>query len=206
MCTLPGSGDVTTLAEVRPVVVIAVAVVLVVACSTDDGRALPPAVEPLPTTTTTTTVPTLPGPSLRLVAPWGPDGLVPTRSGCGTDADAPAVSWTGVPDGTAELAVVFSIDGVPQEALVGVEPTTEGLTEATLPEGAFWWPPSAVDARWPGWCTDDPEADLQITVYALNQQVEAADDTSVTELVGVIAFTAIGQATVIGRLDVPPAP
>ena len=187
---------------VAAVAVVSVAAVLVSACSSGDGRSLPPAVEPLPTTTTTTPA-TIPGPSFRVVAPWGSDGLVPARSGCGTDAAAPAVSWTDVPGGTSELAVVFSIDGTPQEVLVGIDPVAAGLAEGALPPGSFWWPPSDTGARWPGWCTDDGDADLQITVYALNQQLEAADDTSVTELVGMIAMTAITQATVIGRLDVP---
>ncbi len=187
----------------RLVVAVSVAAVLSGACSSGDGRTLPPAVEPLPATTTTTPA-AVPGPSFRVISPWGSDGLVPARSGCGTDAAAPAVSWTAVPDGTAELAVVFSVDGSPQEVLVGIDPAAAGLTEGALPPGSFWWPPSETGARWPGWCTDDGDADLQITVYALNQQVEAADDTAVTELVGMIALIAIAQATVIGQLDVPP--
>lgn len=181
-------------------VVVSATVLLIGACSSDDGRALPPAVDPLPTTTV---APTLPGAAFRLEGSWG-DGPVDAGAGCGTDDAAPQVGWTGVPDGTSELAVVFSIDGEPQDVLVGIDPSVTGLASTAVPDGSFWWPPSDIGARWNGWCTDDPDADLQITAYALNQQVEAADDTSVTDLVGVIALTAIGQATVIARLDVPP--
>ena len=109
-----------------------------------------------------------------------------------------------MPEGTSELAAVFSIDGVPHDILVGIEPSTADLNEASLPPGAFWWPPSEIDARWSGWCTDSPDADLGLTLYALNQQVEAADETPVTDLVGQITLTAIEQATVTGQLDTSP--
>ena len=135
------------------------------------------------------------------------DGRLPSRYGCPTEVATPALSWTGVPESTVELAVVFSTGGIVDHVLVGIEPTASGLTEDSLPSGAFWWPPSEVDAVWPGLCAADGNidgsVDHQFTVYALNQQLEAADDTAVTDLVGLLALTAVGQATVTGRLDVP---
>ena len=67
----------------RPVAAAVIALVLVSGCSSGDGRSLPPAVDPLPATTTTIP-PALPDPALRLVSPWGSDGLAPARTGCGT--------------------------------------------------------------------------------------------------------------------------
>ena len=163
-----------------------------------------PAVAPLPVTTTTAPPTTVPLP-LQLFAPWTEGEPLPERYRCGTDVTAPALAWTDVPPGTVELAIAFAAGGATEQVLVGISPDVSGMSDVELPEGAFWWPPSDVDAAWTGACSDDPATQFRFTLYALNQQVEAADDTSVTDLVALLTMTAIDQDSVTGSLtDVPP--
>jgi phosphatidylethanolamine-binding protein (PEBP) family uncharacterized protein len=182
----------------------------VAGCSTDDGRTLAPAQAPLPAATTTvtpSTVPrtTVPAP-MQLSAPWGSGGAIPDRYGCDTTAAAPALSWIDVPPGTVELALEISTDGSAEQVLAGIDPTSSGLSEEGLPFGAFWWPPSEVGAAWQGLCPSDPGVEHRLTLYALNQQLEAADDTSVTDVVALLTLTAIDQASVTGRTSEAPPP
>jgi phosphatidylethanolamine-binding protein (PEBP) family uncharacterized protein len=190
----------------RPIRPIVLLVLLGVAagCSTDDGRDLAPAVAPLPVTTTTVP-PTTAALPLQLFPPWTEGEPLPERYGCGTDVTAPALAWTDVPDGTVELAIAFAAGGSTEQVLVGIAPDVSGMSDVALPDGAFWWPPGDVDAAWTGACSDDPATEFTFTLYALNQQVEAADDTSVTDLVALLTMTAIDQASVTGQhTDVPP--
>lgn len=187
----------------RPIVLFAL-VGLATGCSTGDGRDLAPAVAPLPVTTTTAPPTTAPMP-LQLFAPWAAGDPLPDRYGCDTEVAVPALTWADVPDGTVELAIAFASGGATQQVLVGIAPDVTGMSDDTLPDGAFWWPPSDLDAVWTGACADDPANELRFSLYALNQQVEAADDTSVKDLVELLTTTAIDQTSVTGYLtDVPP--
>jgi len=198
------------LTVVTAVLTIALGVGLAAGCSTDDGRTLAPARAPLPAATTTvppSTVPltTVPAP-MRLFAPWSSGEAIPGRYGCDTRAVAPALSWIDVPPGTVELALEVSAAGSTEQVLAGIEPTSSGLSEAELPFGAFWWPPSDVGAAWQGACPSDPDVEYRFTLYALNQQLEAADDTSVTDVAALLTLTAIDQASVTGRTSEAPPP
>jgi phosphatidylethanolamine-binding protein (PEBP) family uncharacterized protein len=187
----------------RPIVLLAL-VGLATGCSTGDGRDLAPAVAPLPVTTTTAPPTTAPLP-LQLFGPWAAGEPLPDRYGCDTEVAVPALTWADVPDGTVELAIAFAVGGATEQVLVGIAPDVSGMSEDAVPDGAFWWPPGDVDAEWAGACSDDPATEFRFTLYALNQQLEAADDTSVTDLVALLTTTAIDQVSVTGNhTDVPP--
>jgi hypothetical protein len=173
-------------------------------CASGDGRQLAPAVAP-PPPPPTTTPPTTPdgapvGQSLDLVAPWADGGPIPAEYGCGTTALAPSLAWSGVGAGTVELLVTIAVDGVPTDALVGIPASAPGLDAGAVPAGAFWWPPSDVGRRWAGVCGG---ADVTFTLYALNQQLEAADDAGVAEVASIAELTATGSDTVTGSVAEP---
>ncbi len=178
---------------------------LLVGCATGDGRDLAPAIQPPPpppTTAPPTTV--LPDPTIDVLAPWPAGGQITPSAGCGTGAAAPALTWFASGVSPVEYLVAIAVDGVVQDVLVGIPPETTGLSDSRLPAGAFWWPPTEVGRRWPGVC--GPEgATATFTVYALNQQLEAADDADVAEVASLAELTAVAHDIATGLVP-PPAP
>lgn len=174
----------------------AMAMVVLTACN-GDGRRLAPPQAPAPTTTAVVPSTAV----LQVFAPWTKEDPIPDRYGCG--GDFPALTWTGVPDGAVDIAVVVAADGRPTDVLAGVPVDASGLGAGNLPAAAFWWPPTEVGRGWPGLCGPDGTV-YTFTVLALNQQLEAADDTSVTDLVELLTVTSAASASVSGQLDEPP--
>ncbi len=170
---------------------------------------------PLPPTTTAAplTVPpgedamltlpatTVPAP-LQLVAAWPNGADIPVRYTCDDLDAAPAMSWTNVPAGTAELAITMSdLDaGFTHWIMFGLDPARTGLAENELPVGAIQWRNDFGNEAWGGPCPppNDEAHTYMFTVHALNQQVEAADDATSTELIAILNQTAIAQSSVSG--------
>jgi hypothetical protein len=157
---------------------------LVAACGNDDGRTLR---APEPGQTTTTTVATsLPadatgeidgGPPttqpLRLSSPALADGAeIPVDHTCrGRDVSLP-LQWTGIPEATVEIAVVvrdIDADGLVHWVVAGLPPSTGGLAEGTVPEGAVETDNDLGRPGWAGPCPPSGTHNYEITVYALSQ-------------------------------------
>ena len=76
---------------------------------------------------------------LEITAPsLGADGAFPTRFTADGEGTSPELAWTGVPEGTVELALVLHdpdaplTDGFVHWALHGIDPASPGV-----PEGGF---------------------------------------------------------------------
>jgi Raf kinase inhibitor-like YbhB/YbcL family protein len=168
----------------------AAAVVVLLALSAaacgDDGRALR---DPAPDQTTTSAAPTTSSTGdsagsvlgdgstsstepMRLSSPAFADGAdIPADYTCrGADRSLP-LSWTGVPAGTVELAVVMrdidpEAEGFVHWVVAGMAPTVGGLAEATTPPGVE----AENDFGRPGWagpCPPSGTHDYEIRLYAL---------------------------------------
>ncbi|MGH9133016.1 MAG: YbhB/YbcL family Raf kinase inhibitor-like protein [Ilumatobacteraceae bacterium] len=186
---------------------------LVTACDTGDGRELSPPVLPPPTTTIATTLDTgapadpaattLPAPPpLALVAPWQEGAEIPLLNTCDGDDVSPALSWTGVPDGTVELALVVTdddADGFVHWIVTGFDPAFGSMLEGQVPQGAREWPNGFGELAWNGPCPPGGSPHTyRFELHALNQQLEVADDTPVDELLALIDELTIGLATATG--------
>ena len=87
------------------------------------------------------TGPTVPG--FRIESPAFADGArIPDRfTGHGEDV-SPALSWTGVPGGTAELLLIVDDPDAPIDepfvhwVVAGIAPGTNGIAEGGVPDGA----------------------------------------------------------------------
>ncbi len=185
---------------------------LLSACDTGDGRELTPPVVPPPTSTIPPTIgsgsvgeaaaPTLLSQPFTMVLPWHEGAAIPARNTCDGDDIAPAMSWTGVPDGTVELALVVTdddADGFAHWILTGFDPAIRSLLEGQVPLDAQQWP-NAFGA--PGWNGPCPPAGsphtYRFVLHALNQQLEVADDTPTDQLLTFIDQLTIGSTTVTG--------
>jgi hypothetical protein len=199
-----------------PVLAVLAVATLLAACSTDDGRQLRDPVFPLPPTTTTslppgetfTTIPATPAPILSLVAPWPDGATVPVRHTC-DDADvSPALTWSGLPPETVEVALTVTdldADGFAHWVVTGIDPAVTGLAEGESPDGATEWTNGFGLTGWGGPCP--PEAEpahfYLFTVHALNQPLAVADDASAAEVVEALNALAIAQASVSGTYARP---
>lgn len=234
-CPTPLADGQATRPAKRPVAW-AAAVVAVVgllgACDTGDGKTLPdptgtvaPPTVPPPTTALPGDVdgtlaslplespvsdsdalpPTSPSP-FGIVAPWLDGGSIDPINTCDGDNLSPAMSWTGVPDGTIELAVALvdeSIDNGPpfiHWVLAGLNPADISVIEGSTPLGAIQGLNFFGNIGYDGPCPPpgDPAHVYRLTIYALNQQVELADGTPATDLLNFVQTVAVASSDVTG--------
>src|SRR5688572_20049721 len=79
---------------------------------------------------------------ITLTSPAFADGeAIPERHTCSGEDVAPPLAWSGVPDGTAELALLVEDPDAPggtfvHWVLAGLDPSSGGLAEGTVPAGA----------------------------------------------------------------------
>lgn len=179
------------------------------ACGERSGKVLQEPVFPPPATAAEPSVPSVPGsPSsaaplpFTLVTPWVDGAAIPDRNTCADGGVSPAMTWSNVPAGTVELALsVVDIDdpSVVDWLVYGIPPVAPGLNEGQLPDGAFEWSNSSGRAGWTAPCPSDGETRrYRFTVYALNQQLEAADDAPATEVLSILDATTIARSSVSG--------
>lgn len=188
---------------------VSVAASLLAACDSGDGRSLEPPVFPPPATT----IPVDSSPSgsiaaeppaapLRIVAPWPEGARIPVRHTCDGENVSPALTWTDVPDGTAELALTLTDLDAPSYVhwvVYGIAPEVTGAAEGTVPDGAIVRTNSAGSVGYAGPCPPDGETHRYLfTVHALNQQVEPADETDAVEIVELLQLISIDQSSVSG--------
>jgi Raf kinase inhibitor-like YbhB/YbcL family protein len=135
-------------------------------------------------------------PALRPQAP------IPVPYTCAGEEVSPPLTWSKVPDGTAELALVVDDPDAPggtyvHWVVVHLDPAPGGLVEGALPQGATQLRNSAGEAAWAGPCPpESPAHHYRFTVCALARRVEVAADADPAD-----AIAAIEQAaTARGRL------
>ena len=182
--------------------------IVVASCGERSGKVLVDPVFPPPAVPTATAVPGTQAPEtavaapFTVVAPWVDGAMIPDRNTCAGAGVSPAMTWSNVPPGTVELAVAvvdIDADSFVHWLVYGISPVAPGLSEGQPPEAAFQWGNSAGQ---PGWFAPCPPAGethrYQFTVYALNQQLEAADDAPATEVLSILDAITIARSTVSG--------
>ena len=181
------------------------------ACGDRSGKVLDDPVFPPPATTNAPAVTSVPaGESLdtatvlpfTLVTPWVDGATIPDLNTCSGGGVSPAMTWSNVPPGTVELAVSVidsDADSYVHWLVYGIAPTAPGLNEGQLPDAVFEWPNSSGESAWSPPCPPDGETHrYEFTVYALNQQLEAADDAPATEVLSILDATTIARSSVSG--------
>jgi Raf kinase inhibitor-like YbhB/YbcL family protein len=214
---------------VRPfarIVAAGLAVTLITACDTGDGKQLQPydpADYPLPTPTSlpegsvvdtgdaappTEVVDPLPGAEgFSLTAPWLPGTAIDPRYTCDGEDVAPALSWGAVPEGTVEVAIVMVDDSAVSNGqpfvhwvIAGLDPAEIALAEGDVPPGAVQALNFFGDVGYGGPCPPPGDAAhlYRLTAYALNTSLQRADGTLATEFLEAIATATIGSVDLNG--------
>ncbi len=131
-------------------------------------------------------------------------GAIPERQSCAGADLSPALAWTGVPPGTAELIVLVTDLTAGEDggfalhwAVAGIDPVVVGLGEDGVPEGA-------VEGRsWSGPCPPDGEVhEYAFALHALPRRSGLTTGATATQ----VAAAAAGTPTGILRGFYPAAP
>jgi Raf kinase inhibitor-like YbhB/YbcL family protein len=136
------------------------------------GACSPAPAAPAPTPTATE-VPTM---SFTLTSSaFAEGGQIPTENTCdGADQPLP-IAWSGVPAGTAELALVMDdpdARGFVHWVVVGIPPTAAGLPGGVLPEGARAGRSGFGRAGYGGPCPPSGTHRYALTLYALSSPLD----------------------------------
>jgi Raf kinase inhibitor-like YbhB/YbcL family protein len=129
---------------------------------------------------------------------------IPQRFTCTGENLSPPLRWSGVPEGTAGVALVVDDPDAPRGTfvhwvVVGLDPATEGLAEGAVPAGARQLPNSAGDAAWTGPCPPGGSAHhYRFTVYALAREPEVAGDADPKAAVEAIEAAATARGRLVG--------
>jgi Raf kinase inhibitor-like YbhB/YbcL family protein len=155
--------------------VLAVAAMLSLVSCSSDGRTLRPARPDQTLSIVTTTVPpstttAAANATLSVTAPWGDGGTIDAQYTCKGANMSPAISWSGVPAGTQELAVTLTdIDASNfiHWVIAGLDPASSGIAAGKVPVGAMQAANGFGEAKYGGPCPPDGNHTYLLRLYAL---------------------------------------
>lgn len=184
---------------------------LAAACSSSDGRALPPP-GPDQTTSTSTTATEPPAgerePFILRTSAFTEGAAIPERLTCfGADV-SPDLSWTGTPPDVAELAVVVrdrDAGGFVHWLLTGIDPSVQGVGEAGIPENAVEGPNDGGTVGWFGPCPpagSGPHT-YEIVLHALPAPLELPAAASAEQIAALIEASSGERAVITGTVTAP---
>lgn len=182
---------------------------MLAACSSSDGRALPP---PGPDqTTTTASTPVVPETGtadgvFELTSASFSDGEpLPERFTCNGDDVSPDLTWSAPPAGAVELALVVrdrQEAGFVHWIVAGVDPFVFGFGEGGLPENAI---EAANGAGTSGWLGPCPAAGsgthtYELILHALPEATGIAPGTPAEEAAARIESLSTSQAVLVATV------
>jgi Raf kinase inhibitor-like YbhB/YbcL family protein len=188
--------------------VVTLGMVSLTACS-NDGRTLRPAGpnQTLSIVTTTTVASTTtgaaaqPGAGFVVTAPWADGGFIDAQYTCKGADTSPAISWTGVPANTQELAISvvdLDADNFVHWVVAGLDPASTGIAAGRVPAGAIQAANGFGEAKYGGPCPPDGEHKYLLTLYALGARSNLADGVAATTAIDLLQSSALASALVSG--------
>ncbi|GAB3452587.1 hypothetical protein GCM10027570_30930 [Streptomonospora sediminis] len=130
------------------------------------------------------------------------DGQIPKRYTCRGEGVSPTLQWSGLPDGDITESLALVVDA-PEEATVfwvlyGLDPQTAELRQNTVPQPGEQGRNSTGGASYNPPCHKSDGADeIRFTLYALDSEVELADDAPLDESLGAIADRAVARGSLM---------
>ena len=130
---------------------------------------------------------------------------IPARFTCDGDGDgeSPPLTWEGVPDDAAALALIVDDPDAPRGTyvhwvLLDVPVETTGLEAGTVPSGAVEARNSSGRASYFGPCPPSGTHHYRFTVFALPQRTGLADGADLDEAIRAVESTATAQGVLVG--------
>jgi Raf kinase inhibitor-like YbhB/YbcL family protein len=129
---------------------------------------------------------------------------IPQRFTCDGDNRSPPLRWSELPTGTVEIALVVDDPDAPRGTyvhwvVVGLEPASTELAQATVPPGARQIRNSAGKAVYTGPCPPGgPPHHYRFTIYALQHPPDVGDDASPEAAIQAIEAAASARGRLVG--------
>ena len=127
-------------------------------------------------------------------------GAIPSEHSCdGGDKPIP-LAWSGVPDGTAELALIMDdpdARGFVHWVVVGIPASASGLDNGNLPAGASEGR-TGFGVGYGGPCPPSGTHHYSFTLYALSEPLGGSGDPSADEVRAAAAGKTLAQAHLSG--------
>ena len=142
--------------------------------------------------------------SIQVTAPFSDGAAIPIRYSCDGDNVSPALTWSGVPAGTASLALVVDDPDAPggtyvHWVLFAVPPSVTSLAEGAVAAGARQARNSAGHSRYDGPCPPRGKPHhYRFKVYALSEQLSAENGADTGDVLRSIEKAAIARGQVTG--------
>ncbi len=141
--------------------------------------------------------------SLELTSPAFSAGAdIPARHTCDGENVPVPLSWSVVPDETAELALVMDdpdARGFVHWVVVGIPPTADGLTEAGLPGGAREGRHDFGGVGYSGPCPPSGTHRYVVTLYALSRPLNVSATPTADEVRRAAADATLAEARLEGN-------
>ena len=186
----------------RRTAALATALVLVLgACSTDDGRSMQPpdAGQTESVAIVTTTVAAGAGSPILLTVPWTEGGAIDARFTCDGNNVSPAVSWSGGPEDVSAWAVILTDLDSPEFAhwtVANIDASATGVAEGAVPELAAVGMNSDAKPDYTGPCPPEgTQHRYSLSVYALSQVIEAQTGDASASMRAAIEAAALEVST-----------
>lgn len=192
-----------TYAQIRTCVVAAIAVGVLGACASGDGRDMsaPRPDQGATISPSTTAQQSVGQPTFTMTAngPWSENSAIDARYTCDGPDVSPPLAWTPGPDGTAAYAVVMTNLDDPDYVhwvMTNIDPTATSIQEGRVPAGAI---SGMNDAEAVGYAPPCPPAGtmqrFSVSVYALNAMLALNDGVMGTEMMDAIEAATLTVAT-----------
>lgn len=181
-----------------------VAMMMAVACGGDDGGSEPPVASDDGSSAST-----LAGEELQLSSPaFGEGEMIPAEfAGCVDGAqgpnESPPLEWRGVPDAAVALAVTVvdpDADDFVHWVIAGLEPTSTGLAQNAVPEGAVEALNDTGSGGWFGPCPPEPHTYV-FRLHALREDPGVAANMPGDEAVAAITTATELMAELSAEFD-----
>jgi Raf kinase inhibitor-like YbhB/YbcL family protein len=140
-------------------------------------------------------------PALTVTAPWRNGSAIDPRYTCKGDNVSPALSWTGAPEGTQEIAITlidqdFDFD---HWALAGIGPDLTSVAENTTPAGAVAALNGSGTAGYTGPCPPTGTTHTyRITVHYLDRALQLTAGGKAADMRAAIDAATLATAQVTG--------
>lgn len=142
--------------------------------------------------------------AINVTAPFAEGAAIPARYSCDGQNVSPELSWSGVPAGTASIALVVDDPDAPggtyvHWVLFAIPPTVTSVAEGAAPAGARQGRNRAGHDRYDGPCPPKGKPHhYRFSVYALREQVSAASDAKTDDVLRRIEKAAVARGRVTG--------
>jgi Raf kinase inhibitor-like YbhB/YbcL family protein len=131
--------------------------------------------------------------------------LIPGRHAHDRDNVSPALQWSGVPDGTAELMLLCEDPDAPSGTFLhwlvtGIDPVAAEVAEGQVPRGGQEWPNGFGEKGWGG--PQPPVGDAAhryfFRLYALPSPVRLPAEPDADDVHGAVDDVALASGTRVG--------